>query len=474
MLNNFYLRIGGNSSVSVIVISVAIMLFSGFLMTRITKLLKLPNVTAYIIAGILIGPFCLDLIPSEISLGMDFISDVALCFIAFGVGEYFKIDKLKQNGTKVIVITLCEALFATVLVFILCYFVLNLGLAFSLVLGALASATAPASTMLTIRQTNAHGDFVDTLLSVVALDDVVSLVAFSIAVSVSSSGGESASVGEIVFPILYNLFLIMIGILFGILLKLLMARRSNDNRLIVSVAFLFCICGIGAVLSVSPLLGCMAMGMTYINTSGDEKLFKQLNYFSPPILLLFFVKSGLGFRIDALFSNTVSGVGVPLIVIGVSYFIVRIIGKYTGAFAGSMLVKKSKEVRNYLGLALIPQAGVAIGLSALGARILGGSMGEMLQTVILSSSILYELLGPTMAKLSLYLSKSYGEENTESPEIPKENGIDLLKQRLKDIQGEIEKKEYARSEEEYAFLEAIDDVPNNEYMRRKFINRRGK
>lgn len=159
-----------------VIVSVALMLFGGFLMTRLTKLAKLPNVTAYILAGILLGPYCLNLVPSAVIEGMDFLSDIALSFIAFSVGEFFKFSTLKKNGMKVIVITIFEACLASVVIFIVTYFIMGLGMSFSILLSALASATAPASTIMTIRQTRAHGDLVDTLLQVVALDDVVGLV----------------------------------------------------------------------------------------------------------------------------------------------------------------------------------------------------------------------------------------------------------------------------------------------------------
>ena len=173
------------SNVSIIVISVALMLISGFAMTRITKQLRLPNVTAYIVAGILLGPYCFNMIPSGVVNGMSFIADIALAFIAFSTGEFFKFSTLKKSGTKVLVITILEACFASVLVFIAVYFFLGLELNFAIVLAALASATAPASTVMTIRQTHAKGDFVETLLQVVALDDVVGLLAYSIAISVA-------------------------------------------------------------------------------------------------------------------------------------------------------------------------------------------------------------------------------------------------------------------------------------------------
>ncbi len=170
---------------------------------------------------------------------------------------------------------------------------------------------------------------------------------------------------------------------------------------------MFVFCGVCSVLDISPLLGCMSMGMVYVNVSGDEELFDSLSRFSPPLLLMFFVRSGVSFDLGALFGAGGSVGSSPLIVIGVIYFIVRIVGKYSGAWLGCLTVRKDKNVRNYLGLALIPQAGVAIGLAALGARILGGETGNALQTIILSSSVLYELIGPASAKAALFLSKSY-------------------------------------------------------------------
>lgn len=483
MLDNFYSKLSRTSPVPVIIISISIILLLGFLVSRITKRLKLPNVTAYILVGIIIGPYCFDIIPDYVITGMDFISDIALAFIAFSVGEYFRFSKLRKNGTKIVAITLFEALTASVLVFVLTYFILHLGLAFSIILAALASATAPASTMMTIRQTRAKGDFVDTLFSVVALDDVVSLVAYSVAVSIAlASLGGGLSAADILLPIAFNVMMIAIGIGGGFLLKFLMAKRSTDNRLIVSIALLFALCGIGAAVNVSPLLGCMAMGTVYINFTGDDKLFKQLNYFSPPILLLFFVKSGLSFRLDALVNVQSSIGGIPLLVIGILYFVVRIVGKYGGAFIGCLVAKKDKPVRNYLGLALAPQAGVAIGLAALGARVLGGDMGSMLQTIILTSSILYELVGPALAKLSLYLSGSYGKESppeeatdATNQKPTQEDEIAALKEKLCQIQDAISVKEYARSPEEEAFLEGTegtDASAASEYNRKKFINKR--
>lgn len=453
------------SPVAAVIISIAFMLFFGFLMTRITKKLRLPNVTAYILAGILIGPYGLNLIPAQIISGMDFLPDIALAFIAFGTGEFFKFSTLKKNGGKVAIITLLEACLASVLVFCVMFFALGLNMAFSIVLAALAAATAPASTVMTIRQTGAKGDFVDTLLQVVALDDIVGLLAYSIAISVavSSVSGEAFQMGSVILPILKNIGVLLLGCLFGAMMKpMLMRKRSTDNRLIITIAFLFTFCGICALLDISPLLGCMSMGTVYINMTDDDKLFKQINYFNPPILLLFFVRSGLTFDLNVLVNPSGAVGTTPLLLIGLLYFVVRIVGKYAGAFLGCFITGKSKNVRNYLGLALIPQAGVAIGLAALGARTLGGEMGDALETIILASSVLYELIGPACAKLSLYLSKSYSNKLEEI--VPLEtldkNGqpktaLELLIERIQKIQEELPR--HTETEEEQAFTRAAEE-----------------
>lgn len=465
MLTPFYEALHITDTVSVIIVSIALMLICGFVVTRITKRLRLPNVTAYIVAGILIGPYCLNLVPKGVVSGMDFIADIALAFIAFSTGEFFKFDTLKKSGAKVVVITVFEAVLASVLVFIMSYFVLGLELNFSIVLAALASATAPASTVMTIRQTHARGDFVDTLLQVVALDDVVGLVAYSVAISVALTSATGAfHTASVLKPLAVNVLVFLLGGLFGVFLKLLLHKRSTDNRLIVSVALLFAFCGICAMLDVSPLLGCMSMGMIYINLTGDERLFQQLNYFNPPILLLFFVRSGLNFDLGALVNTSESIGATPLLVVGVLYFLVRIIGKYAGAFFGCLVTKKDKKVRNFLGLALIPQAGVAIGLAATGARTLGGEPGKALETIILASSVLYELIGPACAKLSLYLSGSYSNKLEDLAPIPEaepgeppKSQVELLIERIQTIQQELPKHDNPYYDDELAFTQAAEE-----------------
>ncbi|MBO4901270.1 MAG: cation:proton antiporter [Lachnospiraceae bacterium] len=459
----FYEMIGVDSAVAIEILSVSVMMIAGFLMTRITKRLKLPVVTAYIVAGILIGPYVLDLIPQGIVAGTGFLPDIALAFIAFGTGEYFRIETLKKNGGRVVIITLAEAFLATILVFLLCFNILHLSLPFSVVLAALAAATAPASTMMTIRQLHAKGEFVDTLLQVVALDDIVGLLAYSTAVSIATASLQAGGVDlkNTLLPILFNLVAIILGGVFGGITALFMqTRHSSDNRLIITITMLFFFCGLCALMETSPLLGCMTMGMVYINITDDERLFRQIAYFNPPILMLFFVRSGVSFDLKALFAKSATIGGHPLIVIGIGYFLVRIVGKYGGALLGARVVRASAPIRRYLGLALIPQAGVAIGLAELGARTLGGEPGIALQTIILASSVLYELIGPVSAKAALHLSGSCAEEKEDDgvsgSTAQSGTTVDALIEQIRKIQSDLAEEEEKNLLDEKVFSEEAE------------------
>lgn len=460
------LNIGGLAPSAATVISISIILLCGFLATRLTRQIKLPDVTAYIVTGILLGPYFFNIIPLDFIKGTDFLPDLALSFIAFSTGEFFKIETLKKSGIEVLIITLLEAVIAFILVFVLSLFVLHLSLEFSLVLSALATATAPASTMMTIRQTHAKGEFVETLLQVVALDDVVALLAYSMAVAIcqASNNAGSLDIMGIILPIIINVIFILIGAFFALILKVFIQEKaSSDNRLIIAIAVLFGYCGLCTIFDISPLLGCMVMATVYINLTDDDKLFKQLNYFSPPILLLFFVRSGLNFNIGALFNSSNSIGSYPLFLVGVLYFITRIIGKYSGSYLGGKITKKSDVISKYLGLALFPQAGVAIGLAALGSRVIGGPQGEALNTVIMTSSILYELVGPISAKTALQLSGSYSDNLEEITTVNEfdESGkhktsLELLIERIHQIQEDLPQHEI--NEDEKAFEDAIEEM----------------
>lgn len=390
---------------STLFLSLALILLSGFLMTRLTKKLLLPNVSGYIIAGILIGPHMLNLVPTALIDRMFWLGDIALAFIAFGVGRFFKREAIENTGMSVIVITLLEALLAGVLIFLSLFFGLRMDWQASLLMGAIATSTAPASTIMTIRQYHARGPFVDTLLQVVAFDDVICLLCFSV-VTVAINAAETGefSVAGVLIPILLNIAAMGLGALFGLLLgKLITPSRSRENRLILSVAMLLCLSGVCAIFDISPLLACMLFGTVYINLTKDKKLFKQIERFTPPVMSLFFIVSGMRLDVSALHTFGV---------VGVVYFLVRIVGKYAGAWLGCQLTHAERPIRNYLGAALVPQAGVAIGLAYLGQRILPPEVGSLLMNIILSSSVLYELFGPASAKFALFRSGAIQTEKT--------------------------------------------------------------
>ena len=405
--------LAGVSEGTRVLLILSVILFAGFIMTRLTNTLNLPKVSGYIMAGILIGPCGLNLIPVEIIGHMGFVSDLALAFIAFGVGKFFKKEVLLKTGSRIIIITLFEALLAGVLVTLFCVGVFKMEWNFALILGAIATATAPASTMMTINQYKAKGEFVNTLLQIVALDDVVCLLAFSIVAGIAGrTGNEELTMSTVLMPVVYNILALGLGFFCGYFLsRLLIPARSKDNRLILAIAMLLGISGICASLDISPLLSCMIFGASYINLTSDKKLYRQINNFTPPVMSIFFIMSGMNLDLSAL--TTVGTVGL-------AYFIVRIIGKYLGTYISCLITGTSREIRNYMGLALIPQAGVAIGLAFLGQR--------LLLTIILSSSVLYEMVGPVCAKMSLFLSGSITTDKMK--EVAKEREDEIHEENL--------------------------------------------
>src|SRR5699024_993927 len=274
-------------------------------------------------------------------------------------------------------------------------FVFSFSWSFSLLLGAISTATSPASTIMTINEYDAKGEFVYVLLQVVALDDVIGLILFSIASAIATAL-ESGNVdfSHFFLPILYNLIMLFLGFLAGLLLKKLLEPkdRSRKNRLILVIIFLLFITGVSSILEISPLLAAMFFSVTYINITDDKDLYEELNNFTPPIMSMFIILSGINLDVPALFS---------LGAVGVVYFVIRIVGKYIGAYLGSSIANLKRSTQNYLGFALLPQAGVAIGLAFIGQRMLPVNIGNTLMTIILASSVLYELIGPISAKWAL-------------------------------------------------------------------------
>lgn len=373
----------------------ALILFAGLIFGRAVKLLKLPNVTGYLIAGLLIGPYILKLVPSDMVEGLNLVSDIALSFIAFSIGSEFKLSYLRKVGMMPIVIAILEGLAATLVVIsALALFGFNIEIA--ILLGAIASATAPAATIMVVRQYKAKGPVTETLLSVVALDDAVALIAFGFSVAIvnmmQNPGGSSLIIsilkpfGEIIGSLLIGFLL---GVLFTIPLRFF---KKDSNRLIITSGFVFLGSSLAKMLGLSPLLLCMSLGAMLVNVSkSGDSILKLTENITPPIFLMFFVVSGMELDITVL-----PKVGL----IGILYIICRVIGKVAGASLGAIIMKAPETVRKYIGFSLVPQAGVAIGLSLLAAQLLP-EYGQTIRAVVLSATFIYELTGPAITKVAL-------------------------------------------------------------------------
>lgn len=365
------------------------------LMTRVMKKISLPNVTGYLIAGLIAGPYCLKLYNSENLDALSIITNVALGFIAFSIGGEFKLSSLKQLGAKIFVITVFEAVGASVLV-ITTLVLLKFPLTLALVLGAIASATAPAATLMVVRQYKAQGPVTSTLLPVVAIDDAVCLMLFSIlssvAKSLESEGGFNLY-QTILKPIIEIVISLVIGFVLGIILSIgTKFFKSRANRISLVVTAVFLGVGISDKFGLSSLLLCMAIGAALANYSPvSDPVMDGSERWTPPLFMLFFVISGAQFNFSVL--KTVGAVGVI-------YILMRSFGKYFGAMLGCKIAGTEKTVRQYLGITLLPQAGVAIGMAQLSLTVVP-EYGEQIRAVVLCATLVYELVGPLLTKLSL-------------------------------------------------------------------------
>lgn len=376
---------------------VAILLFSGLIFARIFSKIHFPEVTGFLIAGIIIGPSVLGIISEEGVKNLEIISSVALSFIAFSIGAEMKISVLKQLGEKIILITIFEALTALLVVLLGCLFIFKYDLPFSLSLASIACATAPAATLMVIRQYKAKGEMVDILLPVVALDDAVCIIAFGICSSMAVSilqGGDLSIFSMFIYPIIEILESIALGLAGGFLFVLLSKKMRTDNELLsFIIAVIFMLSAVSDMLNLSGLLTLMSASVLIANLGATpRRYFDMVDRITPPIFMSFFVISGADLNLAGL-----KAVGA----VGVFYILARALGKYLGAFTAAKISGLSKKVQNYLGLTLIPQAGVAIGLSLIASREIPDPHGTMIRTIILGATIVYELVGPLLAKFSL-------------------------------------------------------------------------
>ena len=373
----------------------AIMLFAGLLFGRLLKLVKLPNVTGYLIAGLVLGPFVTKILSAEQVESLSVISNMALSFIAFTIGLSFKRSYFKRVGMTPVVIALLEALVA---VFLVQGALIAAGfdVAFSIVLGAIAAATAPAATIMFIKQYGAKGPVTDTLMAVVAIDDAVALVAFGFAVSIAGviSGNGGGNIFLSILQPLWQVFLsLLIGAVMGVLFKIpLRFFKKSGNRLIIIIGFVFMTSALATLCGVSELLACMALGSVFCNISTESDSINDLcDFFTPPLFELFFVVSGAGLDVSVL----------PQIgVMGAIYVVVRCVGKYLGAFIGAKIMKAPDAVAKYIGPTLIPQAGVAIGLTIVAQSVVPHYAAQV-RAVILCGTLIYELVGPAITKITL-------------------------------------------------------------------------
>ncbi|WP_313126109.1 cation:proton antiporter [Proteiniclasticum ruminis] len=376
-------------------IHLGIALILALLSSKVVKKMHLPNVTGYLLMGILAGPFVLGILSEESVASFHSISEFALGFIAFSIGAEFKLSYLKKAGKAPIIIAILEALLAVVFVDV-ALIATGHNLQFSLMLGAIAAATAPAATLMVVRQYKAKGPVTETLMPVVAIDDAIALMLFGIslaAVKALGATGTSPLWLTLVTPVLEIILALLLGAVMGVLLMLLVKWFSNKgNRLAISIAMIAITVGLSKTFGLSELLSVMSMSAVFVNLSKDsEAIFSMVDGFTPPIFMLFFFFSGADLNIGILPS-----VGMT----GLIYVVVRVLGKVLGATLGASVCNSPEPVKKYLGFTLIPQAGVAIGLATLSLSVVP-EFGQAIKVIILAGTVIYELVGPVATKIAL-------------------------------------------------------------------------
>ena len=397
-------------------ICMAVALVGGLMLSRVTKLLHLPAVTAYLLAGLLLGPFCLGAIgipgmgfnSLDQVEGMSILTQTALGFIAFTIGNEFRLSQLKATGKKAITIGILQAVITTVLVDLV---LIALHLAFpqvitlpcAIILGAIASATAPAATLMVIRQYKADGPLTRLLLLVVAIDDAVGLLLFSVSFGVATalSHGQVSVLAVVVEPILEIVLSLGLGAIMGWLLdRVEQFFHSRSKRMTISVAFVLLTVGLSMLkFQIGPvhcgfslLLVCMMTGTVFCNVCvTSEELMNRIEGWTTPLNILFFVISGAELDLQVLIQPMT-------LLVGVIYIIARSAGKYFGSMASCRLTGQNKPITDNLGITLLPQAGVALGMALTAASL---PNGELTRNVVLFAVLVYELIGPALTKRSL-------------------------------------------------------------------------
>lgn len=381
----------------------SIVIFIGIIGGRIANYFKLPNVSGYIIGGLLIGPSFLNLIKAGEAADFNIVNEVALAAIAFSIGSEFLLKDIIKTGKDVLIITVAEVMGAVILVFLVTYFIFKQSFEFSLVIASMSAATAPAGILMVIRELKAQGPLVRTILPVVAIDDAIGIMVFGISMSIAklTSGVGSFSIIQIIWAPLFEIIgSLLLGGILGFLLSYLAPKaRGRDELLSMVLGFILIGTGAANYLEVSPLLTCMALGAMLINLMQNaNRVFNLIADFTPPIYLLFFTLAGASLNLSVL-----TKVGA----LGIGYILARAVGKVIGATLGAKYVNCDEKVTKYLGMSLLTQGGISIGLSMIVSKELP-QFSESIITVILFSVLIYEIAGPILAKIAI---QKAGEEN---------------------------------------------------------------
>ena len=367
-----------------VLLALSIAFAMGLLFSRFIRFIHLPNVTAYLLAGLVVGPYVLGVFTPEMNSSLAIISDVALGFIAYSIGGEFKLSYLKEIGIKPIIITLFEGCGASLIVFVVLQLV-GTAMPLNLALSAIAAATAPAATLMVVRQYKANGPVTKMLLPVVAMDDALGLILYAVLMALARTieRGTALTAWTLVFqPLIQIVGSLGLGVVLGLVLVFVLRFfHSRGNKLSLTIMMVFAGVGLCTLLDWSSLLCCMMIGATMINLcSQSNVMLEQCDRFTPPLFMLFFVLSGANLDLSVLLA--------------------RAIGKCLGATAGAAVEKCEPSIIKYLGFTLIPQAGVAIGMARMSMTTLP-EYGTVINAVVLAGTLIYELTGPVITKIAL-------------------------------------------------------------------------
>ncbi len=379
-----------------LLLKISIVMLVGIMGGKVARIFKLPNVSGYLVAGLFLGPSFFKFISSYDMESFSVINELALAAIAFSIGNEFVIKDMLKLGKTIVIITLAEVIGAVVIVFTVMYYLLNQPFAFSIVIASMSAATAPAATLLVIRQFKAHGPLTKTILPVVALDDVFGIIVFGIAMALAklSRGQQDFSVVQILSGLVIEIGgSILLGLVMGLILALIAKQSSNRDELQAATLMSIGIStGISIILGLSPLLTCIVMGTMIVNISKkSRRVFDSIDDFISPVYILFFTLAGASLDLSILIS-----VGF----IGFAYVLARAGGKMLGAWSGAKIMKANPMVTKYLGLGLLPQGGISIGLLVLVRQQLP-EFAVAIGTIIMFSVLIYEVTGPIFAKLAI-------------------------------------------------------------------------